>query len=116
MKARALMSLLSDKLKKGQIIFVNDIKLSENKTKYAAAIMSALSKVSGFGTLNTKKANNIYLSLPKKDTAIEKSFRNLGNTEIGDAQNLNPVDLSTHRYIVLVNPEVSSAILEKKIK
>ncbi len=116
MRVKALVALLSEKLRKGEILFVDQITLKGLKTKEAHRVVSALSKVDGFKTLNTKKANNIYLTFPKKEVALEKSFRNLPNTVVGEVRNLNPVDLATHRYLVMVNPKESIASVAGRLK
>lgn len=48
MKVKALFTLLSQKLRDGEFLFVDSIKFSEPKTKEAKNILSNLAKISGF--------------------------------------------------------------------
>src|SRR3989338_1574896 len=79
MKMRALASVLSAKFKDGEILFVDDVKLSAPKTSAAKTILSALGGVSGFENLSTKRSNAACILIPRKDSAVEKSFRNIGS-------------------------------------
>lgn len=115
MSVRALVSLLSEKWKSGKIIFIDDITLPVNKTKEADKVLGALSKVSGFENLTYKKHNNVYLVLPKKEIKLEKSFRNILQMNIGEAKNLNVVQLAKHRYIVVVNPKETISFIEARL-
>ncbi|MDP3957940.1 MAG: 50S ribosomal protein L4 [bacterium] len=115
MKTKALVTLLSEKLRKGELLFVDALDFKVPKTKEASSALVALSKVDGFATLNTKKHNNIFLAVPKREAAIAKSFANLPNAEVGEVRNLNPLDLATHRYVVIVEPKESIAFVEGKL-
>jgi hypothetical protein len=54
-----------------------------------------------------KKTNAAFIALPKKDVHAEKSFRNFGNVEVGEARNLNPLQVLNYKYLVIANPEES---------
>ncbi len=115
MKAKALYTILSAKFKKGQILFVEDLALRVPKTKEAKVILSALSKVSGFSDLASKRKNSAYLALAKKDTAIEKSFRNFGNCAVDEVRNMNPLDLMKYKYVVISNPALGLPQITEKL-
>jgi large subunit ribosomal protein L4 len=115
MKAKALYAILSAKLKKGQIIFVDELSFKAPKTKDAAGILSSLSKISGFSDLLSKKRNSAYVALSAKDASVEKSFRNLGNLEVDEIRNMSPLDLMKYKYVVIANPEAGIAQIEGKI-
>ena len=51
MRAQALFSVLSKKLKENEILFVDTLAMSEIKTKNAVEVMKNLSKASGLETL-----------------------------------------------------------------
>lgn len=113
MKMRAFYSLLSAKFRDGEIIFVDRIVLPEIKTKAAREIIVKLSRIQNRESLKDRKKNAAYLLLPCKETAVEKSFRNIGNVSIGETRNLNVLDLLRYKYIVMVNPEESVKLLTR---
>lgn len=115
MRVKALFTVLSQKLRDGEILFVNEIKLAEAKTKEAKNILGNLSKVKGFENLITKKRNNAFFALGNRDLNTVKSFSNFGNLEIDDIKNINPVDLLTYKYLVITNPKESMDFLASKL-
>lgn len=116
MKVKALFTALSEKLRNNQILFVDNVSLSAIKTKDAQEMLNTLSKVAGFETLNTKKKNNIYLALPAKDEVAQKSFGNIYHVHLDELRNINPVDVLSYRYLVIVAPQESVELLAKKIR
>jgi len=116
MKIKALYTILSEKLKDKEILFIDDIKLKEVKTKLAQKILLSLSKVSGFNKLKMKKKNNIFLSLNKKDEIIRKSFNNLPQIYLDRIGNINPLTILKYRYLIIVDPEKSINLILNKIK
>lgn len=115
MKVKALSVLLSKKLKDKEVLFVDGITLPVAKTKEAKVVLEALCGIKGFEYLNKKKTNALYLTLPKKDVAIERSFANFRALSIGELRNLNVLDILNAKYLVVVSPEESLKILEAKI-
>jgi large subunit ribosomal protein L4 len=116
MKAKALYTLLSKKLKDGEILFVDSLSFSEPKTKEALAVVKALGGIKGYERLSTKKTNAAFIALPKKDVSAEKSFRNFGNIEVGEVRNLNPMHVLNYKYLVITNPEESLKTFTKSEK
>jgi large subunit ribosomal protein L4 len=104
MKAKALYTILSKKLKNGELLFVDDLSLRAVKTKDAREVLASLSKVSGFTGLLNKRANSAYVALADKDVTTEKSFRNFGNLQIDEIRNMSPLDLMKYKYVVISNP------------
>lgn len=115
MKAKALYTILSAKYKNGQVLFVDDLSLKAIKTKDAKDTLSALSKVTGFTDLLTKKRNSAIIAIPAKDTTTEKSFANLGNVVVDEIRNMNPVELMRYKYVVISNPEKGIPQIDGKI-
>ena len=116
MKAKALFTVLSRKYKDGEILFVNELKLSESKAKNALAVLKNLSGVPGFKYLLSKKNNSAYVATASKEKAVERSFGNFGNLSINEARNMNPVDVLDYKYVVFVNPEEAFKVLDSKLK
>jgi len=116
MKAKALYTVLSQKNKDGEMLFVDSISFDAPKTKDALAVIKALSTVKGFEKLSTKKNNAVCIALSEKDENVKKSFKNFGNVSIAEVRNLTPDDLLTYKYILIVNPEESLKIVSSKLK
>lgn len=115
MKVKALFTALSEKMRAGKILFVDNVSLSAIKTKDAQDILNALAKVPGFTTLNTKKHNNVLLTLPEKNEIAKKSFGNIYHVQLDELRNLNPVDVLTYRYLVIAAPKESVELLAQKL-
>lgn len=110
MKAKALYTILSRKLKEGEIILVDALSLPKIQTKLAKEVAGSL-----FDKASKKKQNAVLIALPEKNIMVEKSFRNFGNMEIIEARNLNPVTVATYKYLAIVNPEDSIKLFSEKI-
>jgi len=111
MRAAALASVLSRKLRDGEVIFVDSLSFAEPKTKDAKAMLVAIANGSGNKELVTKRKNAAILAFAKKDKASEKSFRNIGSLTLEEARNLNPVDLVNKKFLVIENPAESLPVL-----
>ena len=116
MRIKALFTVLSEKFRKGQILFVEELSLKNIKTKEAVTIISDLSKVSGFEKIVGCKKPNLYITTPAKTDAVKKSFTNIKTVEIDEIKNINPVDLLNFRYIIISQPKESIAFLGGKIE
>ncbi|MHB1118201.1 MAG: 50S ribosomal protein L4 [Minisyncoccota bacterium] len=114
-RAKALYTVLSEKLRKGEVMFVDEIAMKEPKTREAKTILSNLSGVKGFEKLLSKKRNAAYFAMAEKSDVAAKSFANFGNVEFDDVKNMNPIDLLNHKYLVIVSPEASVGFIEGKI-
>lgn len=114
MKAAALYSLLSAKVRDGKVIFVDTVAESTGKTKNAEAVMKNLSSIEGFKTLCYKKSNNVYMAVQKGDDVTKRAFRNLPYVTLHNMEDLNPLDLANTRYLVIANPEEVISYLSAK--
>src|SRR3989338_6534491 len=100
MRAQALFSVLSKKLKDEEIFFVETLTQSEIKTKVAAGVAGK------FGQKGSK-----LMALYERNPKTEKSFRNLSNLDIVFVKNLNPLDVLSHKYLLIENPTESVKFL-----
>ncbi|MFA6354973.1 MAG: 50S ribosomal protein L4 [Candidatus Paceibacterota bacterium] len=116
MKAKALYTVLSEKLRKGQIIFLEELNLKNIKTKDAVAVIKDLSSLKGFEKMVGGKKPNTLISVPSKGDTIKKSFANIQTVEVDEVRNMNPVDLLAYRYIIIAQPTESIAFLGGKIE
>jgi len=114
-KIKALFSILSHKMKDGEILFVDDVKFEAPKTKDAKGVLGKLSGIKGFEGILTKKKNSTYLALGGRDESTEKSFSNFGNIGVGELRNINPLDILNYKYLVITKPEESVEFLLKKL-
>lgn len=115
MKVKALFTVLSEKFRKGQVLFVDEMSLKNVKTKDAVSIIKDLSTVSGFEKIMGGKKANVYITTPAKTDNLKKSFANIKTVEIDEVRNINPVDLLTYRYIIISQPKESIAFLGGKM-
>jgi ribosomal protein L4 len=111
MKAKALYTILSQKYRDGEILFVDSI--PEAKTKNAVAALKTLAGVKGFEKLVSKRKNSAVIALASKSRETERSLKNLSNMEVIEARNLHPLALLNHKYIVIENPDVALKSLPK---
>ncbi len=109
-KTVALFTTLSEKLRKGTIMFTENIDLATPKTKDAEVIMKNFATIEGFTTLNTAKKNNVLIVLPVISEVVKNSFRNLPQVTLTESRNLNPVDVMKYRYIIISNPTDATAL------
>ncbi len=110
-RQKALLVTLSRKWKDGEIIFVDSIELQDPKTARAQEILNNLSKV---GLVIQKKKNAALLALSSAHRPTMKSFSNIGNVNVVDVRNLNPVDVLSSKYLVIENPTAAIETLSKK--
>ena len=104
MRAQALYSVLSKKLKDGEIIFVDSLEMPQIKTKKALETMAELAKASGISALADSKKKRVLTALLERSAKAEKSLRNLPQLEMVFLKNLNPLDILNHRYLLIENP------------
>ena len=114
MRVQALFSVLSKKMKDGEILFVDSLSLPEVKTKKAVEVMKNLSEVSGFKPLASSKKPRVLTALYERNEKTEKSFRNLPQLQIVFLKNLNPLDVLKYRCLLIENPKESIKFLESR--
>lgn len=111
MRLAALASLLSKKLKDGEIIFVDSFSFGAPKTADAVKALTALSKATGADALTKKSKNAALIALAAKDKNAELSLRNIGNVVTEEVRNLNVVDIATKKYLIIEKPSEAFATL-----
>jgi len=104
-KKKAFFTVLSQKLRDNEILFLDKMDFSKPKTKEAIEIIDSLSKIGGFEKIKNKKKNKAILALEKKEPNVSKSFRNIPGMEIYQARNLNILDILNFKYLVIANPK-----------
>jgi large subunit ribosomal protein L4 len=114
MRAQALFSVLSKKMKDGEILFVDSLTPAQIKTKDAVEVVKNIGKASGWKTIATSKRPRVLTALYERNEKAEKSFRNLPQLDMIFVKNLNPLDVLNHQYLVIENPEESIKFLEAR--
>jgi large subunit ribosomal protein L4 len=113
MRAKAFLTVLSRKLKEGEIIFVQDLPLTEAKTKQAQIYLNNLAKA-GFAKINYKKGKRALVTWPQDDQSAKRSFSNIPSAQVADLHNLNILDLLNYKYLVITKPGESLTVLKSR--
>ena len=114
MRSKAVLTVLSQKMRDGEVMFVDSLSFDAPKTKEAASALANLSKVKGFEGLANKTNNRAYIATTTEDTNARKSFGNFSNVHVDEFRKLNVVDLLTYKYVVITSPEESVKMLSAK--
>ena len=114
MRRKALLVALSQKLRDGQILFVDEFDSATGKTKDMKATFEAFAGVEGFETLNTQKHNNAFMISDATDT-LKNGTKNLFHVSLVAPENINVVDIVNNRYLVIANPEKMVEFLQTKL-
>lgn len=114
-RAKALASVLSQKLAHDEIVFVDALTFATPKTAEAQKFLVSLSGIEGKKDMGTKKSNAALIILAGRDEHAELSFRNFGNVHVVNVKDVNPVELLTYKYVVVAKPEESLKTLETRV-
>ena len=106
---------MSAKLRDGQILFVDSLALGKDpKTSVAAEIVQAFAGMTGFEKLANARKPKAMIVIPSVDRNITNSFRNIPQTSLSLAKDLNTLDILNHQYLIVVAPESSVEVLTKR--
>ncbi len=114
MRRGALVSLLSEKFRKGEIIFIEPLDIKTPKTKDALEILKNVGKTMDAPRLATGRKSYGIVAIASKDKTVSKSFANLPSVTVEMVQNVSVLDVINHKYVVFINPEETLAFLEVK--
>lgn len=115
MRTKALFVALSQKLRDGQILFVDDFDKVSGKTKDMKEALAGFEKVAGFETINTKKHNNIFMTSPDVTAELKNGTKNFTHVTLRNVEVLNVIDVMNFRYLVMTNPEKTVEFLQTKL-
>lgn len=115
MMIKALYTALSEKMRKGQVLFVDTLAMSEIKTKNAEAVLKNLATISGFERLGTWKKEIAHVVVAERTSEVVKSYQNLPQVGLADVKNINVLDILNHKYLVIANPEASVNFISGKM-
>lgn len=114
-RRKALFHVLSDKLKAGMILFVEDLRFPAIKTQDASSVLASLSSLDGFAGLSGEKRKSTLVVCPELAENVRKSMRNIPKLSVRTLSKINALDVAAHQYIVFVQPKDTIAALEKKV-
>ena len=114
MRTKALYTVLSKKLSDGEVLFVDSFAFDAPKAKDAKQAFESLAKIKGFEQIATKRKNAALIASTGATENTVKSVRNFGNVTIEEVRNLNPVEITRYKYLVLVGGEDAVKALEAR--
>lgn len=113
-KFAALSAVFSRKVADHKVLPVDTLALASGKTKELSTILEALESVEGFETLSYKNRVNVLVVVPELTRELIQAASNLPQVTIERATRVNALQVAQARYIVLVEPEKSDAVLVKR--
>ena len=116
MKAKALFTIISKKIRDNEVFFLDNLKVTAPKAKEGLSVLQSLSKIKGAEGILSKKLNSAYITVMKKDVNLDRGFRNFGNIKIDEWRNINPLDVLNYRYLIIDNSAEAFKFLEAKMK
>ncbi len=102
MKRKAYVMALSGKAKDGELIVLDSIELKQPKTREMSLVVNTL--VPG--------VQSAFLMLAVKNETIERAGRNIADFKVGNAGNMQLLDLLNYKYILMTQDAVKK--LEEK--
>lgn len=91
-KRKALFMALSSKVNDKELIILDELKISEPKTKIMSKILD---------NIFNKKPENVLIAVSKRDENIIRASRNILRTKTILANSLNVLDLLSFKYLLL---------------
>src|SRR3989338_10174899 len=108
MARKALFMTLSSKARDNQLFVLDNVSLENAKTKEMAGIFKNFSSLMGLPAGQTGKKSTVLLVVPSMEDKIKRSSKNLPNFSAVEARNLNPLEILSYKYLVLVKDSLDS--------
>ena len=115
MKTRALLTVLSQKFRDGEVVLVDEMSLSLPKTREARILLERLAGIPGAERMKYTRGKRVLIIVPTRDLLLERSFRNIKSVAVHEARNVSPLDLLTYQYVVVTRPEESLKVIEGRL-
>jgi len=106
MARRALFTVLSAKVRDGEIILLDDLHMNQAKTKEAALMFGTLAKVKDFAGI-TKKHNGALLLLEKQNPVIKRAVHNLPYVKLDEVRNINALEVLQYKYVLFTKNSIA---------
>ncbi len=114
MKKKALYVALSQKVKDGEVLVLDGLKLTAPKTKEANTIVSSLGKIKGFEKLAQKRKNRAEILTKENNIEAKQAFKNLPGVLVEEARNINPLDVLKYKYLIFTKDSIKTLEPETK--
>jgi large subunit ribosomal protein L4 len=98
MRRKALLMVLSQKVKDNQLVVLDKIELEKGKTREMASSLKKL----------PCKEHSTLIAMPNYDKKVFLAARNIKKTSIEDARNLNVLELLNHKYLLLTKESIKT--------
>lgn len=115
MRDKALLTVLSQKLRDGEVLFVEGAALSAPKTKEAAQKLGNLAKITECPHMRYVRGKRVLITTPSLEGDMVKGFRNIPSTRVEELRTVSPMDLLTYEYIVIANPKDGFKKLSERV-
>ncbi|MBI4121108.1 MAG: 50S ribosomal protein L4 [Parcubacteria group bacterium] len=110
-KIKALFVALSEKMRSGEIFFLDALTLADAKTREAKTLLSSLATALG-KDMNATRAHGVMVLTSAQEEMLIRSFRNIGNVEVKNISDVNLPDVLRFKYLIIVDPEKGLPKLE----
>lgn len=100
MRIKALFTVLSQKLRDGELVVLENLTLKTPKTREAQTVLNNLA-TAGLNKINFKRGKRALIATPANDEGLVKSFRNISAAQVREARELNAAEALTYKYVVL---------------
>jgi len=114
MRRGALISLLSQKMRDGEVLFLEPVNFKTPRTKDALEILKKIGKAVGKDRIANGRKPYSLMTLPSNEKNVQKSFANLTSVTVEMVQNISVLDMINTKYLIFVDPEATLAFLEAK--
>jgi len=101
MKRKALFCVLSEKLRRNLIVFLDKLVLEKIKTKEMVKILDNLKE-----KIEELKRGKTLIILPQKDEKIIKSARNIPKLEVKLAKDISVLDLLSFKNLIILKDSI----------
>ena len=101
MARKALLVALSSKLKDGQAVFLDDLKIEQPKTKEVVVILNNISKL-----FKDDKVKNTLFITPSLNKDFKIASNNLKKVNVAEAKNLNSLKVISYERLVILKDAV----------
>ena len=116
MKNNAFFQVLAQKMRDGEVLFVDSLDFESPKTKLAKDFLEKVSGLKGFENILTKKKNSAIIANTELNQNNIKAFANFSNIKTEEFRKLSVLDLLNNKYLIVINPKVAMETLEAKKK
>ncbi len=115
MRDKALLTVLSQKLRDGEILFVEGAALSAPKTKEASQRLGKLAEIANRPHLRYARGKRALITTASLEGDMVKGFRNIPSVRVEELRTVSPMDLLTYEYVVIANPKDGFKKLSERV-